>query len=83
MKHGAIHHLGSILEVGGRGWVAHLCVRDPPPPLPGGGGEQAECMPSFIAVAQLLLSQPINFSDHPRNTLFYLSFILIESMITA
>ena len=26
MKHGAIHHLGSILEGGGRGWVAHLCA---------------------------------------------------------
>ena len=23
IEHGAIHHLGSILEVCGRGWVAH------------------------------------------------------------
>ena len=31
---GAIRYLGSILEVDGRGWVAHLCASDPPPPPP-------------------------------------------------
>ena len=33
------------------------------------------CMPSFIAVTQLLLSQPMNFSAHPRN------FVLMEVLI--
>ena len=28
---GEIRHLGSILEVGGREWVAHLCASAPPP----------------------------------------------------
>ena len=30
----AIRHLGFILEVDGRGWVANLCASDPPPPPP-------------------------------------------------
>ena len=30
----AIHHLGSILEVGGHGWVAHSCVGVTPPSPP-------------------------------------------------
>ena len=34
MKHGVIRHLGFILEVDGRGWVANLCASDPPPPPP-------------------------------------------------
>ena len=26
-----IYNSGSILEIGGRGWVAYLCASDPPP----------------------------------------------------
>ena len=33
------HHLGSSLEVGGHGWVAHLWVSNPPPP----GGDCFSC----------------------------------------
>ena len=50
-------HLGSILEVGGRGWVAHLCARDPPPPppvLPGGSGPVLEFPPEPMHVEGIL-----------------------------
>ena len=30
------------------------------------GNGWIECMPSFITVAQLLLSQPMNFLAHPQ-----------------
>ena len=32
--------------------------------------EFIQCMPSFMAVAQLFLSQPMNFSAHPHRPLF-------------
>ena len=42
-----------------------------------------ECMPSFIAVAQLLLSQPMNFSAHPLGDPGLLGSTVLEYTLEA